>query len=945
MENGGSALSHFQEFEIANTSGDSVILSGTPYALGTLTVSTPVALVGDGAVTLDGDLITVSGSDVRPAAVSIGGPLGTAAVSGNFSPGLTTFTGPGPAIQPIKMGLGYQSVTVNGPVLPAGALTLNGNLIVNTGAGRMALTGQTTVAGDVTVNADTLDIGGQVLTVGGQFAVSWGGVGVLVMQDAADTVVVSGNATFVSSADATGMLTAGVLLVAGDFAQQAGVAGMYGGVYTNFIASGTHKVVLNGAGGQTLEMENGGSALSHFQEFEIANTSGDSVILSGTPYVLGDLGLARDVGGAGSLAVEGQLLAGAGLQQRIALAALNMTGVSAQNLILDNTPTTIGNGSVDAFDGVQFVNFPTTATQLTVNRPSGNLTFTNLSFGGLVGGDAGFYVDVTDTDQGDGQTLTIDLDGATPVDGASFTATNGAIVNWNASGGFGSPAELFFSSPPTNTTGGAVMAPVEITVLDSATNVVTSFGGDVSVSLSANPAGGTLSGTTTRAAASGVATFDDLSIDKAGVGYRLAATSAVDATSGPFDVSVGPADSLLLVSGQGQSGTPSMALPESLVVQVVDAGGNPVSGINVTWTATVGGGLVSPGIVPTDADGLAKARWTLGPTGVDTATASSSGLVGSPVVFTASTPPVAPTLVAPSDGATDQNTRPTLSWTGSPGVIAYHLQVSLSPSFSTTVFDDTTITATTSQVGPLQNSQAHYWRVRAKNTVGWSSHSATFSLTTHPTPTVDTMSIRGSFTSPGSRPEGLAWDGTNLWMIDNLQNVFKMDTLGNVLAQFTAPGFPDYDLSWDGTGLWIGGGSLGSGKHMKVDTLGTKLDSLLVGHWALSGFEWDGKFFWISDYNSSLVYKHARDGTALLNFSVDVTKARPNTLSYDGLNLWIGSPGSFVNKYSTSGQLLSSLSVSALGITSTAAAVVAWDGESLWYAKTDQFTIYRLSVP
>jgi hypothetical protein len=113
----------------------------------------------------------------------------------------------------------------------------------------------------------------------------------------------------------------------------------------------------------------------------------------------------------------------------------------------------------------------------------------------------------------------------------------------------------------------------------------------------------------------------------------------------------------------------------------------------------------------------------------------------------------------------------------------------------------------------------------------------------------------------------------------------------------------------------------------------------------LSGFEWDGKFFWISDYNSSLVYKHARDGTALLNFSVDVTKARPNTLSYDGLNLWIGSPGSFVNKYSTSGQLLSSLSVSALGITSTAAAVVAWDGESLWYAKTDQFTIYRLSVP
>jgi phosphodiesterase/alkaline phosphatase D-like protein len=308
--------------------------------------------------------------------------------------------------------------------------------------------------------------------------------------------------------------------------------------------------------------------------------------------------------------------------------------------------------------------------------------------------------------------------------------------------------------------------------------------------------------------------------------------------------------------------------------------------------------------------------------------------------------PNPPTLSSPADGATNQNTRPTLSWTASTGATNYHLQVAQSSLFSATVFDDTTITTTSRQVGPLQNNRTHYWRVRAKNTSGWSEYSTVFSFGTLPPPAFSSASIRNSFTSPGSRPTGLAWDGTNLWMIDNLKNVYRMDTSGTVLSSFTAPGFPDLDLSWDGTGLWIGGGQgYGSGRNMKVDALGNRVDSLDVSHWAFSGFEWDGKFFWISDYNSSLIYKHARNGTPLLNFGVDISTARPNSISYDGINLWIGSPGNYVSKYSTSGQFLYRANLNSLGITSTTSSVVAWDGQSLWIAKTDQFTIYRLNAP
>jgi hypothetical protein len=54
---------------------------------------------------------------------------------------------------------------------------------------------------------------------------------------------------------------------------------------------------------------------------------------------------------------------------------------------------------------------------------------------------------------------------------------------------------------------------------------VTSTVYSVAISLDSNPAGGALSGTTVRTTVNGVATFDDLRIDRAGSGYRLRASA------------------------------------------------------------------------------------------------------------------------------------------------------------------------------------------------------------------------------------------------------------------------------------------------------------------------------------------------------------------------------------------------------------------------------------
>src|SRR5436190_4390334 len=74
--------------------------------------------------------------------------------------------------------------------------------------------------------------------------------------------------------------------------------------------------------------------------------------------------------------------------------------------------------------------------------------------------------------------------------------------------------------------------------------------------------------------------------------------------------------------------------PPSVIVR--DASGNPVSGVAVTSAAGPGRGTVTPTTpVRTGANGIAAATsWTLSATaGQNTATATATGLAGSPVTF------------------------------------------------------------------------------------------------------------------------------------------------------------------------------------------------------------------------------------------------------------------------------------------------------------------------
>lgn len=65
------------------------------------------------------------------------------------------------------------------------------------------------------------------------------------------------------------------------------------------------------------------------------------------------------------------------------------------------------------------------------------------------------------------------------------------------------------------------------------------------------------------------------------------------------------------LSGDGQRGQVSSALPRRIGVRVTDAGGSPVPSLAVVFNA-IAGGSVSDSLVLTDVDGRASTRWVLG---------------------------------------------------------------------------------------------------------------------------------------------------------------------------------------------------------------------------------------------------------------------------------------------------------------------------------------------
>lgn len=139
----------------------------------------------------------------------------------------------------------------------------------------------------------------------------------------------------------------------------------------------------------------------------------------------------------------------------------------------------------------------------------------------------------------------------------------------------GTPAKLAFTQQPADTPAGVSITPApEVEVRDSCNNPLTPDGTPVVLALAANPAGATLTGGGSGPTTAGRVSFPALSLDRAGVGYVLSATSTGlgAATSAAFTVT--PAVPTRLVFAAQPGPATAGAAFAAVHVQVRDSLGN-----------------------------------------------------------------------------------------------------------------------------------------------------------------------------------------------------------------------------------------------------------------------------------------------------------------------------------------------------------------------------------
>ena len=174
---------------------------------------------------------------------------------------------------------------------------------------------------------------------------------------------------------------------------------------------------------------------------------------------------------------------------------------------------------------------------------------------------------------------------------------------------------------------------------------------------------------------------------------------------------------------------------------------------------------------------------------------------------TVSSAPQPPALAAPADSAQRVSISPIVSWNASTGATSYRLQVGTNPSFPTPLFDDSTITATSRQIGPLTNNTKFYWRMNAKSSGGTSSWSMVRSFTT-----VVSAPLPPSLAAPVDSARNVQLNTTLIWNAATTATIYHLQL--STASDYSATIL--YDSSLTTTSRVIGPLSLATTYYWRV---------------------------------------------------------------------------------------------------------------------------------
>ena len=265
--------------------------------------------------------------------------------------------------------------------------------------------------------------------------------------------------------------------------------------------------------------------------------------------------------------------------------------------------------------------------------------------------------------------------------------------------------------------------------------------------------------------------------------YRLVATNIGGTTRGTDATfttltTTGAATTMALTSGNNQSESISTPLDSPLVVTVRDAGGNPVSGVIVTFaiaSAPSGatGQSLSTSTATTGSNGQSSSVLTLGNrAGQYVVTATSSGLSGSPLTFTATavTSSIAPTVTT-TTATSVTTTAAQLNGTVNPNGAAttYYFQYGTTTNYGSqtttaSAGSGTTVTSVSASLSGLSSGTTYHYRLAAMNSggVSYGTDVTLTTMTTTVSPTVTTCAATGVTTTRATLNGSIIGNGSVL---------------------------------------------------------------------------------------------------------------------------------------------------------------------------------------
>ncbi|MFN0156572.1 MAG: fibronectin type III domain-containing protein [Bacteroidota bacterium] len=189
--------------------------------------------------------------------------------------------------------------------------------------------------------------------------------------------------------------------------------------------------------------------------------------------------------------------------------------------------------------------------------------------------------------------------------------------------------------------------------------------------------------------------------------------------------------------------------------------------------------------------------------------------------FTTLALPSAPVLLSPNNGATGLQTTQQLQWQSTLGATSYRAQVSTDSLFSTTIYNDSTLTTTTTNVGSLAGATTYFWRVRGKNSSGSGAWSATWKFGT-----VE------SVTNQYGLDAGWNMISLPLSVSDSRVSV-QFPSAISAAFSFGTGGYAPQDTLYNGTGYWLKFAAAGNVGITGVPRFGDTL--VVAAGWNLIG--------------------------------------------------------------------------------------------------------------